>query len=66
MNKAHAKWVYALPSYKATSIKKRMPELLVALPDPAAAAPDTGVDPTAVTPPDSAPAVDQDHSGHDH
>jgi hypothetical protein len=54
INKLHQNWVYVLPTYKATSIIKRMSDLLVALPTPAApeVAPLTGTEPSTPVPPD--------------
>lgn len=43
LNEQHAPWIYALQSYRATNLTKRMDDLLKPLPDPdAPAAPDAG------------------------
>ena len=38
LNSQHAPWAYALPTYRATNLTKRMEDLLKPLPDPEAAA----------------------------
>lgn len=66
-NKAHASWIYVLPSYKASGIRKRMVDMLAPLPDPTAADPASAEAAGADAAPASAPA--HEHSkddGHDH
>lgn len=66
LNKAHAGWIYVLPSYKATGITKRMTDMLTPLPDPNAAAPATD-DAAGAGAPASAPTPGHsDDDGHDH
>ncbi|MBM3976029.1 MAG: DUF4340 domain-containing protein [Planctomycetes bacterium] len=58
LNRAHGAWVYVLPSFKATSITKRMNDMLAPLPDPAA--------PIDEGQPNALPPGHTADDGHDH